>query len=167
VGDNIWVEFGAGDINNPIWTGVWYPQDKTPKTADEQAPTEDQKIIRTAAGHVLQLDDSSGAEKILLVHKTGSTVEIDQDGKITITDKGEDMSIVSKKISLGTRGGAGEPLVLGDTLEGKLNKLLDAFMNHTHPTGVGPSGIPVQVLSDLIELKTTLFQIKSTRNTTD
>ena len=25
VGAQVWVEFAAGDINQPLWTGVWYP----------------------------------------------------------------------------------------------------------------------------------------------
>ncbi len=167
VGDNLWVEFGAGDINNPIWTGVWYPKDKTPFNTDAKAPDRFQKVIRTFSGHVIQLDDSDSEEKIIILHKSGSTVEIDQDGKITITDKGDDMSIVSKKISLGTRGGASEPLVLGETLKSKLEELIDIVKQHTHPTGVGPSGNPATEAASLQTLSASLRQILSTQNTTD
>src|SRR5271165_3442505 len=55
--DTVWVEFVNGDINFPIWTGVWYPQDGTPNTVDGSAPTLDQKVIRTKSGQVIQLDD--------------------------------------------------------------------------------------------------------------
>lgn len=167
VGDNVWVEFGAGDINTPIWTGVWYPKDKTPGTADGQAPTRFQKVIRTFSGHVIQLDDSDSAEKIIILHKSGSNVEIDQDGKITIIDKGDDMSMVSKKISLGTKGGASEPLVLGDTLKSKLDELIQIIARHVHPTGVGPSGNPATEAASLQSLSASLQKILSTQNTTD
>jgi len=72
VNDNVWVEFAAGDINNPIWAGVWYPQKKTPHNTEKEAPTQFQKVIRTASGHVIQLDDSESKEKIIITHKSGS-----------------------------------------------------------------------------------------------
>lgn len=77
------------------------------------------------------------------------------------------MSIVSKKISLGTQGGASEPLVLGDTLVSKLNDLIQIIARHYHPTGVGPSGQPVTEAASLETLSASLQQILSTRNTTD
>ena len=80
----VWVEFVAGDINSPIWTGVWYPQDGAPKTADSAAPTEHQKVIRTASGQVIQLDDTDDGQKIVVKdEKNGSTVTLDKSG-ITI-----------------------------------------------------------------------------------
>ncbi len=167
VGDNVWVEFVAGDIDFPIWSGVWYPQGKTPKTSDNQAPVTEQKVIRTAAGHVVELDDSDGAEKVVISHKAGSTIEIDKDGKITITDAGNDTSIVSRKISLGTKGGASEKVVLGDTLKSKLEELIDIMTRHVHPTGVGPSGPPATEAASLAALRVALIQILSQQNTTD
>lgn len=167
VEDNVWVEFGAGDINNPIWTGVWYPLDKTPQTVDAQAPAQQQKVIRTASGQVIQLDDGDNQESIIIQHKSGSTVEIAADGKITITDKGNDMSIVSQKINLGTQGGAQEPLVLGDTLKSTLEELIQIVTRHVHPTGVGPSGPPATEAVSLNKLLASLPQILSQKNTTD
>jgi len=167
VGGQVWVEFIAGDINQPLWTGVWYPTKAVPQTAEGQGPTQFQKIIRTASGHVMELDDSEGKEKIVISHKSGSTVEIDKDGKITITDTGNDTSIVSRKISLGTQGGAKEKLVLGDTLKSKLEELIDIVTRHIHPTGVGPSGPPATEATALTALRTALLQILSQQNTTD
>lgn len=80
----VWVEFIAGEIDHPVWTGVWYPEDATPQTEDDQAPTEFQKIIRTTSGHVLELDDTDGEEKIVIHHKTESVITIDKDGNVII-----------------------------------------------------------------------------------
>jgi len=155
VKDNVWIEFGAGDINTPIWIGVWYAKDKTPKNAEGQEPTTFQKIIRTVSGNVIQLDDSDKKENITILHKSGSTVEIDKDGNIAITVKGDDMSIKgSKNISLNSSDGislssdeillggsaATDHLVLGDTLKTQLGTILQQIADHFHPTGVGPSG---------------------------
>jgi Type VI secretion system/phage-baseplate injector OB domain len=85
VNDTVWVEFVDGDINHPIWSGVWYPRDKTPVTVDGDAPTLDQKIIRTRSGQVIQLDDTSGSQQLVIkdeVHK--ATITFDGNG-ITIT----------------------------------------------------------------------------------
>ena len=101
---HVWVEFAAGDINTPIWTGVWYPTEKTPKTFDDQTTTKFQKIIRTDSGHVIQIDDTKDKEKIIIRHKadtivsmdndlldmthhSGSHVTIDKDGNMTLQHK--------------------------------------------------------------------------------
>jgi hypothetical protein len=82
-GERIWVEFAAGDINTPLWTGVWYPDDMAPQTADAAAPARTQKIIRTQGGHVVQLDDGED-EKIVVHHKADSRLTIDKDGHILL-----------------------------------------------------------------------------------
>jgi phage baseplate assembly protein gpV len=83
----VWVEFVEGDINTPVWTGVWYPRDAAPPTTDDEAPTEFQKIIRTASGHVIQLDDTDDEQKVVIKHMQGSLINIDKDGHITIEHK--------------------------------------------------------------------------------
>jgi phage baseplate assembly protein gpV len=87
IGARVWVEFAAGDVNQPVWTGVWYPSDASPQTSDDQAPVEQQKIIRTTSGHVIQLDDTDGEEKIVIFAKGGAVVEIKSDETISITGK--------------------------------------------------------------------------------
>lgn len=87
MGDQVWVEFIAGDINSPVWTGVWYPLKATPKTVAEEAPTRFQKVIRTASGHVVQLDDTEDEEKIVITHKSGAKIEMNKDGSILIANE--------------------------------------------------------------------------------
>lgn len=84
----VWVEFIAGEIDWPVWSGVWYPEEATPHTEDDQAPTEFQKIIRTTSGHVIQLDDTEDEEKIVIHHKSQSVITIDRDGNIIIEHVG-------------------------------------------------------------------------------
>jgi hypothetical protein len=98
----VWVEFVAGDINFPIWTGVWYPDDKTPKATSPtspgqqgDAPTLDQKIIRskTDSGQVIQLDDTSGsAQTVISDEANGNLITLDQNG-INITASAAGMSV--------------------------------------------------------------------------
>lgn len=86
-GDKVWVEFVAGDIDHPIWTGVWYPDDASPETVAGERPTRFQKVIRTASGHVVQLDDTEGDESVSLLHKGGAEIKVDKEGSILIKNQ--------------------------------------------------------------------------------
>ncbi len=87
-GAQVWVEFVAGDVNSPLWTGVWYPTDMTPLTVEgEEGPTEFQKVIRTASGHLIQLDDTEGEEKVVVQHALGTSVTIDKEGHVVLEHK--------------------------------------------------------------------------------
>lgn len=88
VESHVWVEFIAGDIDYPIWTGSWYPVASVPKTFDEQDPTELQKIFRTAAGHVIQFDSTEDDEKIVIFHKSETAITLDPEGNVIIEHKG-------------------------------------------------------------------------------
>ena len=152
VGDNVWVEFVAGNIDFPVWSGVWYPQGKTPQTSDGQAPVTENKVIRTPSGHVLELDDKG--EKVVLLDKNNNKVTLDASG-IVITDTNQNqitldtsgvkiadksgneavmdatgVTVKSQAIKLGEA--AVEPLVLG-------NQFLTLFNTHMH---IGNLGAP-------------------------
>lgn len=143
--DQVWVEFGAGDINNPIWTGVWYPQAKTPNTADAQAPTKFQKVIRTVSGLVIQLDDSNGSGQVVITdEKNKNTIIMDQNGiklaagnNVNITMDSTGITLNADAVNLG--GAAGEGVVMGESF----GNIWNLFINHTHTTATGPTSTPV------------------------
>ena len=83
-GGTVWVEFAGGKLDEAVWTGVWYATDAAPQTAEGNAPSEFQKVIRTASGHVIELDDSDGEERVVIVHKSGATIELAGDSIINI-----------------------------------------------------------------------------------
>ena len=64
-------------------------------------------------------------------------------GDATIQGAKQKVIVKSQNIELGE--GAMEKLILG-------NKFLTFFNSHTHPTGVGPSGVPVVLMSDPLHL---------------
>ncbi len=41
-------------------------------------------VLQTEAGHVIEIDDTPGAERVHIYHKAGSYVEINKDGRIVI-----------------------------------------------------------------------------------
>lgn len=126
--DNVWVEFGAGDINNPIWTGVWYPKGKTPNTVDTQAPAKFQKVIRTVSGQVIQLDDSDKNEKLVIRdEKNDSTVTLDVNG-ITVECANKTVSITCKNMK-----------IQGDVdIDGKVHITGDTDVDNILTVGTGP-----------------------------
>jgi len=142
VGATVWVEFAAGDVSQPIWSGTFYGAPTSTGGADDlgtetgaETPQGDGKDptptlwgLRTKAGHELTFDDDG--EVVLLKNGNGkSELRFEQDGTVVVT---------AEKIKLGAD--ASEKVVLGDTF-------MQFFNSHTHPTGVGPSGPPTQPMS--------------------
>ncbi|WP_437326031.1 phage baseplate assembly protein V [Sorangium sp. So ce381] len=151
----VWVEFVAGDINFPIWTGVFYPNDAPPNDSGGSAPDEHKKIIRTPSGQVIHLDDTSGSEKLVIkdeknkntvtMDASGVKVECEQSsgtGTITMDSNGVTIEFGQAKLTLSQsaielKAGATVSLKLdassGATLEGgPLSKV-----------AAGPSGVTV------------------------
>jgi uncharacterized protein involved in type VI secretion and phage assembly len=83
----VWVEFEAGDLNRPIWTGVfWRQSSDVPSEAQKDEPTT--RVLKTPSGHILQFDDAAGEEKFVLHHPAEAEMTIDEQGSITLTDGG-------------------------------------------------------------------------------
>ena len=137
IGDTVWIEFAAGDISQPIWCGGFHGAPQSVGGADDlgtesgaETPTSEGKpagpglhMVKTKAGHTLVFDDDG--EVVLLANGNGkASVRLAKDGSVTVT---------AETIKLGAN--AGEKLVLGDSFS-------QLFNQHTHPTGVGPSGPP-------------------------
>jgi uncharacterized protein involved in type VI secretion and phage assembly len=142
VGATVWIEFAAGDIDQPIWAGTFWGAPTSTGGADDlgtesgaetpqgdgKDPTDTLAVLRTSGGHELTFDDDG--EVILLANANGKTkIRFEQDGTVVIT---------AEKVKLGES--ADEKVVLGDTFK-------DFFNQHQHPTGVGPSGPPTQQMS--------------------
>ena len=143
VGDTVWIEFASGNVSRPIWAGTfWSAPESTGGDGDlgtatgPESPTSDgssrggpgRRVLKTRSGHRLYADDESGVVAIV-AGDDGAEVRIDAQGTITIK---------AGTIKLGAN--AGEKLVLGDSFQ-------QLFNQHTHPTGVGPSGPPTNPMT--------------------
>ncbi len=116
----VWVEFEAGDPSYPLWVGTWFADGEVPPEADVDPP--DARVIQTASGHTIQLDDTSGSEKVLVRHENGAFISMDSDGGITVANKNGafvflnaskgELSVVSEKGQLLSMTSDG--VVLGD-----------------------------------------------------
>jgi uncharacterized protein involved in type VI secretion and phage assembly len=76
--DGVWIEFEAGDISHPIWTGGWWGDGELPAPGAPQT-----RAIVTTAGHKFVLDDD--AKEIQLLHASGAELKMtDSDISLTV-----------------------------------------------------------------------------------
>jgi len=73
VGDGVWIEFEAGDIARPIWSGGWWQRDQRPDPKGDTV-----RLLSTSGGHQLVLDEA--ADEIRLKHPGGAEIVLAADG---------------------------------------------------------------------------------------
>jgi hypothetical protein len=153
-GDQVWVEFENGRPDVPLWKGGWWAKNEIP---------DDFKGAKahgwfTRGGHHVLLDETDDAAQLRIRHLSGSEIHFDKDGNISIRN------VSGKLVNVGLD--ADEAAARGDTLKGLLDETMDAILTLTVPTGVGPSGTPInaavfqsikqrlsQILSQTVKVK--------------
>lgn len=102
--DEVLVAFVHGDLNEPIVLGGLY--NGKDKPAGKRSSSQDQKLIRTKAGHSITLDDTGGSERIAVVDKSGknSFVIDTTKNEITIT-AAEKLTLKARDIDIRADGG--------------------------------------------------------------
>lgn len=64
------------------------------------------KVTQTEGGHILEMDDTPGAERIHLYHKSGTFVEIDVNGSVVMRTKGSKYEIIDRNGKIAITGKA-------------------------------------------------------------
>lgn len=77
---NIWIEFEQGDLENPIWTGCFWPEGEVPANNGSA----DIKILKTESC-TIKLDNSVGSAGITIELNGGMKITLDSGG-IEIND---------------------------------------------------------------------------------
>ena len=85
VGAHVWCEFEGGDPTQCLWVGVWYPEGTVPPEGGKAPPTS--HVLHTPGGHVVELADEEGAERVVVRHKHNAFVAIDEDGSVVLSSK--------------------------------------------------------------------------------
>ena len=86
VGDDVMVAFERGDVQRPVVLGSVY-NGVTRRSAQLAVdPTRQNKVrqIKTASGHTIRFDDSSGREQLVITDKAGSKITMSQNGTVSI-----------------------------------------------------------------------------------
>jgi hypothetical protein len=136
----VWIEFEAGDVSRPLWTGCWWGAGKLPKDESGAATTPDLKILRTEEGMMVALHD--GNQTIAVSDQNGNNIlriEVQQ-GKITVQAT---TKVVVEAPQIELVAGAPHPLVFGDDLLTYLNQLVTLFNSHVHPGELALGILPV------------------------
>jgi uncharacterized protein involved in type VI secretion and phage assembly len=139
-GAGVWIEFEAGDVSRPIWSGCWWGENHLPKDEKGTAATPDLKIFRTEEGLLVALNDKD--RTIGVSDKNGKNlvrIEVQQ-GKVTVQAK---TKVVVEAPQIELVAGATHPLVLGDDLLTYLNQLVTLFNTHMHPGELAAGFMPV------------------------
>lgn len=96
--DGVWIEFEAGDISRPIWTGFWWASDEL----DDVSKTTARALV-TTEGHKLVLDDQK--KEIRLLHSKGAEMKMTEDD-ITLTIGGTEIKLTKNDLTL--KSGSGQ-----------------------------------------------------------
>jgi len=139
VGAGVWIEFEAGDVSRPIWSGCWWGSDNLPENVEGTRATPPVKIIRSENGLQVTLDDS---EQVIHVSDSEGNnmlkIEV-REGKIYLQSATKAI-VESPLIELVEN--ASHPVVFGDNLLQYLNQLVSIFNTHLH-AGETCIGVPV------------------------
>jgi uncharacterized protein involved in type VI secretion and phage assembly len=140
VGAGVWIEFEAGDVSRPIWTGCWWGSGQRPEDQNGSKAVPSLKIVRTEQGLMVSMDDDG--QTISVSDKDGKnilTIEV-QPGKITV--KGASKAVVeAPQIELVEN--STHPVVFGDDLLQYLNQIVELYNTHMHPGELAAGVIPV------------------------
>lgn len=105
VNSKVWIAFENGDPSAPVWIGTWYPQGGTPSEADADPPVK--RVLQTSADQFVLIDDTDGAEMIVVADKSGNRIELSADGVLlkcakglTIDASGQQVEIKAKKVTI-------------------------------------------------------------------
>ena len=137
-GAGVWIEFEAGDVNRPLWTGCWWGTAQVPINELGMPSLFTSKVLRTDTGLMIALDDA--AQSITLKDLAGLNSLSMQVG-ITQFNSKFVMILESQFILHGQ--GAVHPAVLGDQLLLYLNQIVLMFNTHTHPGELAAGVLPV------------------------
>jgi hypothetical protein len=136
----VWIEFEAGDVSRPIWTGCWWADNQLPADQDGGSATPDYSILRSEAGLMVVLNDA--ANTIAISDQNGTNlVKIDVGQNQINVDASLKVVVNAAQIEL--VDGAPHPLVFGDSLLEYLNQLVLMFNTHMHPGELAAAVLPV------------------------
>lgn len=103
VGSGVWIEFEAGRLDNPIWTGMWWAGGQRPNPQGAAV-----RVIVSEHGHTVVLDDE--ADELKLVHGQGPVIKMTATeivltcGACEITISNENISLNNGLIKVGLAG---------------------------------------------------------------
>jgi hypothetical protein len=142
VGAGVWIEFEAGDVSRPIWSGCYWAVGEPPVEPLAAPPTmPTTKIWCSDTGHTVSLDD---LKQTITVSDMAGTNQVVIDVKTgTVRVKGLARVVVDSPLIQEGSDSASHPAVFGDQLLIYLNTLVTLFNTHVHPGELAGGFMPV------------------------
>lgn len=159
VGTGVWIEFEAGDVNRPVWTGCWWGTAQVPLNELGMPSQFTSKVWRTDTGLLISMDDA--AQSITFKDQAGLNSMSMQVGITQVNSKFV-MILESQLILHGQN--AAHPAVLGDQLLAYLNQMVLMFNTHTHPGQLAAGVLPVTPAPPLPPLQPATPNLISIKN---
>lgn len=139
----VWVEFQQGHFDFPIYHGGFWRRNKeipslargaddgsnigpttvgpatVPMTTAGMSGYPKNRMMRTPAGHIIEVDDTDSRARIRIRHKSGTVIEMQEDGKLVIHGTDE-VDIAAQALNVAVSGAAniaasGEIVIHADT----------------------------------------------------
>jgi hypothetical protein len=140
-GAGVWIEFEAGDISRPIWTGGWWAAGELPPKPMAVPAMTTSKVLRSDTGFTIVLDDAT--QSVVISDAPGTNqVEVSL-ATGTVTLKGLARVVTTAPIVQHGSALAAHPAVLGDQLMAYLATLVALFNTHVHPGELALGILPV------------------------
>jgi hypothetical protein len=92
VGSGVWIEFEAGRLDNPIWSGAWWGSGQRPDPQGDGV-----RVFVSEKGHKLILDDDG--DEVKLLHGSGPSITM-SGSEIVLTCGACEIKITNDNISL-------------------------------------------------------------------
>jgi type VI secretion system (T6SS) baseplate-like injector VgrG len=141
IGAGVWIEFEAGDVSQPIWTGCYWGTAELPMKPPGAPSQPTTRIWRTETGLTVVMDDL--AQTITLTDGvTLNSVEVSV-ATGTVTVKGAVQVVSSAPFVKHGSIAAAHPAVFGDQLFAYLTQLVTLFNTHVHPGELALGILPV------------------------
>ena len=141
IGAGVWIEFEAGDVSQPIWTGCYWGVLELPMKPPGAPSEPTTRIWRTETGLTVVMDDM--AQTITLTDgATLNSVEVSV-ATGTVTVKGAVQVVSSAPLVKHGSVASAHPAVLGDQLFAYLAQLVTIFNTHVHPGELALGIFPV------------------------
>ena len=138
VGSGVWIEFEAGDVSRPIWSGCWWGAAQVPLNELGAPSTFLSKVLSTDTGLMLAFNDAT--QMITLKDKVGANVLQMALGKVMLNG----LALVTIEAPVIMHGiAAAHPAVLGDELLAYLTTMVATFNLHVHAGELAIGILPV------------------------
>ena len=92
IGSGVWIEFEAGRLDSPIWSGAWWASGQRPNPKGEAV-----RVLVSEAGHRIVIDDEK--DELVISHGGGPSITLTAD-EIVLACGGCELRIGTSDISL-------------------------------------------------------------------